>query len=135
MYYKEKSSLVVDAEDDSSAEKTSVLVSKRSIVVVEIVPKALGSNTNSLTLYLSNNRLNNDLVGGNAESSACLFDFVCDLLSLCLGVSMVVLFVLQVVMHDGFDQVSHFARVESVALLGLKPICIFKCGSIEFSHI
>ena len=127
-------SLVIDSEDDASAEQARVLVCERGVVIIQVVPKALGSYTDSLALNLSNNRLHNDLVGGNIESSACLLDLVGDLLSLCLSVRMVVLFVLEMVVHDSLDEVSYLAGIEPVSFLWLESVSVFKCGAIEFSH-
>ena len=58
-------SLVVDAENDSRAEKGVVLVCVTRVVVVCVVPQTLRSDADSLTSHLTNNALNNDFVAGN----------------------------------------------------------------------
>ena len=92
-------SFVVDTEDDSSAEEGVISEGEGGEVVVLHVPEALWGNSNTLSLHLSNNGLHYDLVRWYAEALNGGLDFVSDSLGHVLGMSVVILLVLQVMGH------------------------------------
>ena len=101
-------SLLVDSEDDTSAEKRGILVRETCVVIICVVPKALGCYTHTLASHLADNTLNNNLV---LRDVAIVFDLrsncVDNLLSPVLSVSMFILFIGQHsfdhILNDDFD--------------------------------
>ena len=89
---KRTSSLVVNAEDDASAEEGSILICVARVVVICVVPKALRCNAYTLTSDLADDALNDNLVTWNM---ALVFDLlsngVDDLFRPMFGVRMIVL--------------------------------------------
>ena len=68
-------SLVVNSKDDSSAEKGVILIRITRVVIICVIPKALGGNANTLACHLTNDTLNDNLVTGNM---AFIFDLLSD---------------------------------------------------------
>ena len=85
---------MVNAENDSSAEERVVLVGEARVVVVGVIPEALGGHTHSLARDLANHTLHDDLVLGDVAVVLDLrSDRIHDLLGPVLGVGVLVLFV------------------------------------------
>ena len=101
-------SLVVNTENNTRAEEGFVGVGEGGEVVVLFIPKALTGNSDTLSLPLTDNGLNNDLVGWYAQALNTGLDFVRDSLCHILGVNMVILLVLQVVLNDLLDACFYF---------------------------
>ena len=60
-------SFVVDAEYNTGAEKRSILVGPRGVVVVLLVPQALAGDAHSLAQYLPDYDLAHNFVTRNAQ--------------------------------------------------------------------
>ena len=116
------SSLVVDTEDDTSAEEWLVGVGEGGEVVVLLVPEALAGNADTLALSLTDNGLHNDLVRWYAQAFNRRLDFIGDSLSHILGMRVIILLVFQVVLDDLLDAGLDFWWIETVRLLWLKSI-------------
>ena len=89
-------SFVVDAEDDTRAEKGVILISERGPVVVLVVPQALRCDSYALSGDLADDCLHDDLVRGDVEGLDLHLYLVGDQLSHHLGSRVLVLLVLQV---------------------------------------
>ena len=108
-------SLVVNSEDDSRAEKWVILVRVARVVIICIVPQALRCNAYTLSSHLTNDTLNDNLVTGNM---ALIFDLcsdgVDDLFCPVLGVSVFVLLVSKHTLNNRLYYFLDFGGVESI---------------------
>ena len=108
-------SLVVNSKDDSSTEKGVILIRITRVVIICVIPKALGGNANTLACHLTNDTLNDNLVTGNM---ALIFDLcsdgVDDLFCPVLGVSVFVLLVGKHALNNRLYYFLDFGGVESI---------------------
>ena len=107
-------SLVVDTEDNTRAEEGVVLVSEGGPVIILIVPEALGSDSHTLSCDLSNDGLNNDLVGRDVQGFNLQLYLVCDGLRHQLSSPMIVILILEVSQDDLLNAWLNLGWVESV---------------------
>ena len=89
------------------------MVGERGVVVIILVPEALGRHPYPLPRYLTNYDLYNDLVGGNGEALDCGLDLLGQVLGHDLGGCVVVDLVLHVLLNQLLDALLHLGRVES----------------------
>mgnify|MGYP007072238832 FL=1 len=106
-------SFVIDAEHNSSAEEGRVFVSETSVVIVHFIPETLGSQTDTLSIHLSDNTLNNNFVARHIQTLNGRSNLIDDVLSLLLSVDGVVIFTLKVELNHFFDDLLHSGGVES----------------------
>jgi hypothetical protein len=107
-------SFVVDAENDTSAEEGRVFVSETSVVIVHLIPEALGSKTDTLAIDLSDNTLNNNFVARHVQTLNGRSNLVDDILSLLLSVDGIVVFTLKVELNHFLNDLLNSGGVESI---------------------
>ena len=105
-------SFVVNSKHNASAEQAVVLKSEVGVVVILDVPKAFACYSNALALYLADNCLNNDFVGGDGWRLKWSPDLVHYVFSPALGAGVIVLLAIQVALDHLFDAGSDLARVK-----------------------
>ena len=114
MALENRSSLLVDSEYNASAEERVVFVGEARVVVVGVIPEALGGHSHTLPRHLAYHTLHNDLVLGDV---AVVFDLgpdgVHDLLGPVLCVGVLVLFVCQHALNHRLNNHLDLGRVES----------------------
>ena len=109
-------SLLVDAEDHTSAEKGSISEGEGGIVIISLVPQALGCDTHALSCNLTNNGLNDDFVGGDRQLLHSGLNLADDSLNPGLSLNLIVLFISNVAVNDVFDNDLNFIGVESILI-------------------
>jgi hypothetical protein len=107
-------SFVVDAENDTSAEEGRVFVSETSVVIVHLIPEALGSKTDTLAIDLSDNTLNNNFVARHVQTLNGRSNLVDDILSLLLSVDGIVVLTLKVELNHFLNDLLNSGGVESI---------------------
>ena len=107
-------SLLVDTEDHTSAEKRVVSVGEGGVVIVGFVPEALGGDAHALTSNLADNGLHNDFVGGDAKLLSSGLNLADDSLNPGLRLHLVVLLVADVAVNHILDNNLNFIGVESI---------------------
>ena len=99
---------------DTSAEEGRVFVGETSIVIVHLIPEALGRKTDTLAIYLSDNTLNNNFVARHVQSLNGRSNLVDDVLSLFLSIHGVVVLTLEVKLNHVFNDLLYSGGVESI---------------------
>ena len=73
-------SLVVDAKDNTGAEEGSILIGPGGIVIVGLIPEALGGDADALSEDLADHALHHDFVTGDVQRLCLVLDLNDDLL-------------------------------------------------------
>ena len=116
------SSLVVDTENDASAEKRGIFISPGSVVVVSFIPKALARDAHALMEHLPDNALNDDFVTGDAELLSLILNINDDGLGPLSLFLVVELLTLKLGLDAAFNDIADLSRVESLVLTWLHPV-------------
>ena len=122
-------SFIVDAENHARAEEWGVAEGEASIIIVGIVPEALWGNTDALACYLSDNCLHDNFVGRDVEQFHLRLYLLNDVFDPGFGLSLVVLFALELLLNDIFDNVAHFWGVKSKRLILIQTYLSYSRGS------
>ena len=115
-------SLVVDTENNASAEEGGILVGPGGIVVIFLVPEALAGDTHTLAQDLTDDDLADNFVTWDAQLLYLLFDFSDNLFSHLLVFGVIELNVLKSTLDDLLNDVVHLGRVKSLVLSWLHPV-------------
>ena len=84
------------------------MVSEGRVVIIGVIPKALGGNSDTLAGNLPNDSLHDDLVGRNGQLFGLLLNLAHDCLNLGLGLSLVILLVGNVSLNHLLNNLLYF---------------------------
>ena len=106
-------SFVVNAEHNTGTEERRVFIGETGVVIVHFVPEALGSETDTLSINLSDNTLNDNFVARYVESFNGGSNLVDNVFSLFLGIDGVIVLSLKVELNHILDDLLDSRGVES----------------------
>ena len=95
------------------AEQRRVFVGETGVVIVHLIPETLGGQTDSLSIHLSDNTLNNNFVAWHVETLNGRSNLVDDVFRLFLGVHGIVVLALEVELNDVLNDFVNSRGVES----------------------